>query len=294
MGKFRFLFAEELKELVWNLRFWILVLVAFGLCMFIPVASYGKITTCFDILFFVPKEEILSEKSGFTFLSVMGELRSGAFGMLAPLLAGLAVLPVVCGEQESGLFRLILIRCGKVKTILGKLCASLLGGGLVITLGYFLAGLVMVSRIPHGEAALEADLTQNGFYWLPRSVTQLPGPVVTAIFFLELTAGVLFYGMVCALWTYLLSAVIQNRYVLSCIPYMGIWLVARWSDAALLRIGEENVMVRFFLAVEPGSVMTFLQHTREGLVQIIFYTLLSALSVWIQLMALNNRKDCGG
>ncbi len=292
MGRIRFLFAEEVKKTVCSLRFFVLVLLVFGLCLFIPFPSpVGTDTNCLNLLFSIPQDGVVLDRGEFAFLYIMGQLRTGYFGMLAPLVTGLAVLPILCEERESGLFRFLLLRCGKKRTVVGKLLASLFCGGLVVMAGYVLAGILMFFSFPHDKAALESGIMSAG--WIPSSVMRLPVLAATAAAFLELACGILFYGMVCALWTFLLSAAVQNRYLLSCIPYMGIWFASRLLDAAFMATEGKNRLVLFMIRLVPESVMSVFYDSGEAVFQAVFYLVFAVLAVWIQLMALKGRKDCG-
>lgn len=251
--------------------FFLLALALAAVCLFIPVwRDNGEITNCLSIFFLWTREEFLAE-DGFQGLSLMGRVLGGYFLMFLPVVVSLAVLPILCEERESGQLRFVLPRSGKRVHAVGSLLASVFCGGLVAVLGYFIFFLFLLAHS-----------------WVAGGLGKIPGELGEMS---SRVLGVWLYGMACAVWTYLVSIFVENRYILASVPYVLLWFLERFTSSFSYERLEENVPLGLFVRAFGAS------HLFEGSLRVLYpvavYALLAVLAVLLRLTAMGRRDDCG-
>ncbi len=259
----RYVFWEELKKAMGNRQFLMIILAVAALSLLVPVVTpEGEMTNGFLLLAAAQEELEMYE-----FSSVAAQMQGGYFIMFIPLLTGLALLPVLCGDRETGMFRYLLVRSGKKKVLIGKLLTSLLCAGIAVMAGFLLAELILAIRI-----APEAGKGQT---------------------VVSMAMGAFAYGAVCGLWTYLAAALIRNRYLLACTPYILFWFVNRLSTQ--LNLGnQENGALSFLIKLVNASYSLNLFLNWEWFWQTLAAdALLAVLAFGLWMAVWNRRTDCG-
>jgi hypothetical protein len=107
----------------------------------------------------------------------------------------------------------VIERTGKMRYYVTKFISALLGGGLAILLGYIIFGIMIALIFPHLSnytipEGMEYMYTTNG--------------VISAI--LKCLLGVFFYGMASVCPAFLIASFAKNRYIVTCIPFMIVYL----------------------------------------------------------------------
>lgn len=77
--------------------------------------------------------------------------RAGIGGWLtvfAPMLLTLGYMISLSGERQNGQIRFALMRSGKLRYCISKVCGGALAGGIIFLIGYAVFGLLMVIRFP--------------------------------------------------------------------------------------------------------------------------------------------------
>lgn len=265
MGKLRYIFWEETKRTLGNRTFLALIIAVIFLCMLMPIGkSDNTMTNSFIILFFMNDKAILQE-SGLVFSSVTGQITGAYFHMFMPLIVGLTVLPVLSEDWESGRSRYVLIKCGKIKMLIGKLLSACISGGFVMFCGYFFMAIVLYAKLEH-------DIV---FWTLAASY-----------------GGVFVHGAVCAIWCFLVSGIVRNPYLLACIPYIFLWFVERKINSLNYQDLEEN-KVLLVIASMVNYIESFFYDSKVAVRVLIFYTMVAVLAIGLHLFMMKRRVDCG-
>ena len=274
MKKVRNIFGVECKKVILKGTFPAMALVVVLMCLFIPISrDDGSMTNCLEVIFMMSYEEFVMSDS-LRLASVMGYIISGYFTMFAPMIVSLAILPILCGENESGMVRYILPRCGKKESVMGAFLASIFSGGLVIVIGYL---LFFINTATHSYFVMGID----GILMGEQEIQQM---IINII-------GVWGYGMICAVWTYLVSIFLRNRYLLACIPYIFLYLLDRMINSISYETLEDNLLKRWF--VQSFGVGYLFIDFRYMFRIAMVYVVMSILIILLHLFVLQRRTDCG-
>lgn len=217
---------------------------------------------------------------------VFRQALSGYITMFIPIIAVFPFMVTFCAERNSGLMRFTITRTGKIKYSLSKFFACTISGGLSVFLGVCLFGIISAIVFPTLSSyniesqELEFILSDGEFK------TVLKTLVCSFV-----------YGAISSLPAFFLSSFCKNPYVITCIPFMFIYI---W-DTALSKISLEFVVKNNFemsqkiYAFMPNSIISVIDSGLEGtgktslLFNIIYIIVLFLGFVLI----MNMRKDKG-
>lgn len=266
MGKIRCIIWEETKRTLGNRNSLILILsvVILGMLESISIGTNNEWTNGILVLFTMDKETVLHNEY-LVFSHVAASMKGSYFIMFMPLIVGLAVIPVLSEDWESGRTRYVLMKCGRIKMLLGKLAASCISGGVIMFCGYMLAVTIMYTKLDHDVS----------FWALSASY-----------------GGVFIEGAVCALWCFLVSAFVRNPYLLACIPYIFLWFVERKTSAWFLEEVEVN-KVQLYVYEVSQLVGNFFYDKQFAVQILLFYMGIAVLAMGLHLFMMRRRGDCG-
>lgn len=274
MKKIRNVFWVELKKTVGKGSFFALILAVAFLCLCIPVSrDDGTMTNCLSVLFQVSGEEYVMSDS-LKLPSLMRSVISGYFIMFAPMIVSLSILPILCEEKESGMVRYILPRSGKKASVTGSFLAAVWSGGLVVVAGYLLVFIIL---------AIHAYF-MGGLSCVSMNTQEMQQMVIRIV-------GVWIYGMICAVWTYLISIFLRNRYLLSCIPYIFLYLSDRMFNSISYEALADNLPMRLFVQTFGTQYLFIDFHYMFGIVAA--YAVIAVLIILLHMFVLQRRVDCG-
>lgn len=274
MKKIRNVFWVELKKTVGKGSFFALILAVAFLCLCIPVSrDDGTMTNCLSVLFQVSGEEYVMSDS-LKLPSLMRSVISGYFIMLAPMIVSLSILPILCEEKESGMVRYILPRSGKKASVTGSFLAAVWSGGLVVVAGYLLVFIIL---------AIHAYF-MGGISCVSMNTQEIQRMVIRIV-------GVWIYGMICAVWTYLISIFLRNRYLLSCIPYIFLYLSDRMFNSISYEDIADNLLMRLFVQTFGTQYLFIDFRYMFGIVAA--YAVIAVLVILLHMFVLQRRVDCG-
>lgn len=194
--------------------------------------------------------------------------------MFTPMLVSLGLLPVLCGERESGVYRLVLFRSGKKAGVTGTFLSCAFCGGILMAAGYLLFAVIwgVCRAVWSGGAGMR--------------------PVIeTGVFVLKKTAGVFVFGLMSAVWTYLVSIFLKNRYLLTGIPYIALWLLQRLAAQMEWESIMENPVLYLYATVfNAAYVFADPEYMMRTLA---VYGVIGFFIVFLHLAVLQRRTDCG-
>lgn len=274
MKKIRNLFWMEIKKTIFCKSFLLLVLTVIIMCFFLPVLlDDSTMTNCFSVFLTMPKEKFAMEYS-LGVRMIMSQINGAYFVMFTPMIVSISLLPILCEEKENKVFRLILVRSGKKQILIANFLACIFCGGILMMAGYLLfAGILgLHSYILLGSAGME-------------TVRQ------TSLFVLTKSVGVFAYGMMCAAWTYMISACMRNRYLLASTPYIVLWFLQRFANNIQAESVAGNLWRRLYVQIF-GAYYVFVD-LKYALQTIAIYVVIGVLIILLHMEVLKRRTDCG-
>lgn len=268
-------FRVQTEKIMGNLSFVLLILTVTAMCFLIPVMLDDGRTMihCLSALFGMSREEFRMQES-LRVASVISQLTGGYFVMFTPMLVSLGLLPVLCGERESGVYRLVLVRSGKKAGVAGTFLACVFCGGILMASGYLLFAVIwgihsaVLSGIPEIRSVMK-----------------------TSVFVLEKTAGVFTFGMMSAMWTYLVSVFVKNRYLLVGIPYIALWFLQRIAANIQWESMEKWFGLRLY-GRTFGATYVFVD-LKDTFQILAIYSVIGLFIVLLHGAVMKRRTDCG-
>ena len=137
--------------------------------------------------------------------------RAGIGGWLlvfAPMLLTVGYMISLSGERQNGQIRFALMRSGKLRYCISKVCGGALAGGIIFLIGYAVFGLLMVIRFP---ALSTLPVEEQEMYLMGSS---LVAEVVKRLI------GAFLYGITGSLFGIGVAIVFRDKYMLICLPFI--------------------------------------------------------------------------
>lgn len=222
-----------------------------------------------DIAQFVADNQVVRE-------NVVRSAMSSWLIMFAPVIC---VLPFVksVSSGKSSLKRFEMHRCGKCVFAVTRLLAGMLTSAVILCVGY---GLLIALSFGLFPSAAEVD--EN----IVRAA--LHGMSFAGFYFSRL-AGTFIMGAVCALPAYIISIFSNNKYMMTCIPFMLLHFynifIGRLSKS-ISSEGRKRLQIFSF----SGIFKAF--ESSEELYVFIAVIMLAAISAVIATAVLHRRCDC--
>ena len=137
--------------------------------------------------------------------------RAGIGGWLlvfAPMLLTVGYMISLSGERQNGQIRFALMRSGKLRYCISKVCGGALAGGIIFLIGYAVFGLLMMICFPSLSTLPVEEQEFN-----------LMGSTL-AVKVVKRLIGAFFYGMTGSLFGIGVAIVFRDKYMLICLPFM--------------------------------------------------------------------------
>lgn len=237
-----------LKRILRDKSFYICLLLIFAIC-FTASADYdfdkNQSLSVWDLLINTQRE--YTTDISFS-ACVLSGLKGGSWlNMFLPLLLPLCFVNALCDDKKSGFIRYEVIRTGYHRLKSAKYVSAVLGGGLCCFIGYFLYVLVVIIRFPHIDC-----YDVQTYYGFSDIQLGMFGSIGVIGIYLVNMLDMLVYGIVMSLFSLIVTAYTENKYLICCIPFMvvysltqlGSWLVGLGTrnpdniDNVLLTIGN--------------------------------------------------------
>ena len=137
--------------------------------------------------------------------------RAGIGGWLlvfAPMLLTVGYMISLSGERQNGQIRFVLMRSGKLRYCISKVCGGALAGGIIFLIGYAVFGLLMMIRF----LSLSTLPVEEQEFYLMGSTLEVE--VVKRLI------GAFLYGITGSLFGIGVAIVFRDKYMLICLPFM--------------------------------------------------------------------------
>lgn len=141
--------------------------------------------------------------------------------LLLPFLLSIGYLYVISGERQTGLNRLMLIREGNVRYGVSKVVSAMFSGGCIMLAGYVIFGLIVYAKFPSIYEYAAENI--NGYMKLYPKFNE-------CVLCFKRCIDIFIYGMSVNAFSFLVSIVFTDRYILLCLPVMLKYI---WGQAIL-------------------------------------------------------------
>ena len=174
--------------------------------------------------------------------------RAGIGGWLivfAPMLLTVGYMISLSGERQNGQIRFALMRSGKLRYCISKVCGGALEGGIIFLIGYAVFGLLMMIRFP---LLSTLPVEEQEFYLMGSSL---------AMEVVKYLIGAFLYGMTGSLFGIGVAIVFRDKYMLICLPFMINYIYQQvLSKLSLECWASENYeKITWIEAMKPESIM---------------------------------------
>ena len=229
--KFFHTLRQDLNKTVLNIGF---VGAALMTCVLAFTASAYMDTTT-DKSYTVIEAFLTFDKkfveSDYTFASmnVFSKALSGYISMFIPIIVAFPFMVSFCAERNNGLMRFTITRAGKLRYYLSKFTASLLGGGLAVAFGMILFGIVVRIAFP---SIYSYGLDPESLQWT------VPNGEMSIVWRVLLSSFI--YGAFSTLPAFFLSSFCRNPYIITCLPFMLVYVWQTAISKLITRIFDLN------------------------------------------------------
>ncbi len=272
----------DIKKYIFTSAFLVCILITFVLCFtaqcYTDIETH-KAYTIFDVMRSFSREKLLSEYN-FSSISVLYMGLKSWLTMFIPIVSSFAFIPVFCDERSSGYLRFEVHRSGNKRMYFSKLVSSFLSGGLAVSIGYILFGIVIFIFFP-SLSKYDSSFYKDNIFALYNGKTLLN--------ILKLVAQMFLFAGFWALPAFALSSVIKNKYVLLCVPFMLKYIY----DQVITKLICDGVSYNKIVIFKTDSVLDlFYMLKNKGFVFIFYISVIAVLFIFY-IIFMNRRLDYG-
>ncbi len=219
--------------------------------------------------------------------------------MFVPVIVSISSISIFIDERKSGVWRYALHRTGRIRYGIGGCFFILLSGGLALTLGYALFGILAAIMFP----PLSAFPEESADFFVEMNFSR--GTAMAGIYqsgglplcVAAQLAETFFYGMVCSAAAMLLSAVCENKYVIICTPFFLKYALNQLSIMLSLKAIDDSAdlnrwLMNFAQIINPDAAKSFLNNSGDPLAAVIvnaaYLLILSVIFCAVHIRRLKN------
>ncbi|GHV09163.1 hypothetical protein FACS1894217_12830 [Clostridia bacterium] len=233
-----------LKSFV-SLGFISCVLITFGICFSSEIALENNETsiTVFNII--MGKNDVLFDDFHYAFEAVLMNGSGSWLMMFLPIIVSLVYVPLFCDERESRMTRYVIGKVGKLSYNWGNFIANFLVSGLAVMLGYALFMITCgfffppISAYPEDQQAIFKNMLENDLIYRNLGLVAWEISQFLCIFVYSAMWSLPAFGM---------SAVIRNKYLLTCIPFFVKYILDQGTQKLMFDAMQDwmNIDVKKF------------------------------------------------
>ena len=202
--------------------------------------------------------------------------------MFAPVLAGLPLSVLICGERKNSLTRFEVFRVGKKKYIIHKLFAGMVSGGLIFVMGHIIYLLVLYLLMYETKDVDMYGFGVNDYMVNNSQICKFAFSKIgmAGLIFLKFVS-VFLYGMFSTVITFAISSFMKNKYMVLCVPMIinYFWIMIAGKQTNAVRLLKPQMLENVFSVEDKYILILF-----AGLV---------VVSAIIYMACLERRCDCG-
>lgn len=302
MKKTRIVVFENVKQLCISSYLWISIICVTLLMLLGDVyvdMSNGEAYSIVSIIFVNEAEEIIEEGNVIFMDIILGDFK-GYLWMFAPIILSLPFVGIMCTGNSSNNARYVLSRAGKIPYIIGKLLSSVIVGGIIMLMGFFIYIIIVyivLYIVYTGQGNYESyiyDMYINskvvGTFC---KATGLVGTIILKLI------SVFMYGCVSTYLVLFFSIIIKNKYLIMTTSFVFNYL---WSNSSVKLLGlifneikDGTFLSGLYknLVSQTNMGMLFLNSTKEIAVIVCFNIAILVILIRIEYLLMERRCDCG-
>lgn len=277
---------QDSKKTFFSFGFWACVVLTFLLCFTSTVYTdlqTGKEYNGFDAIFNLDKEFMLKHGEFFwynVFSGCIGQYLS----MILPIITAFPFIPNFCAERNSGLIRFTISRTGKFRYCFSKFITAFMGGGTAVLFGTLLfGGACYIFFLKPDD--LSQIIETSGF--TPDHYN------ITALSVWHTLLGTFLFSAMSAIPAFLLSAFIKNRYIITCVPFMAIYMYSTFMLKIMYDSRDNYVFKQKYFFLFHDSLLNY-WNAGDGINKLIAINLLLIIgSFTIFCIVMFKKSDVG-
>lgn len=276
----------EVKKTIINPGFFLSVLITFLLQFTTQVyvdGFTGKTYSVLEVMLNLDKT-ILENDYNLSSYFIMKSGLAGYFVMFIPILAAFPFIPNFCAERNSGLIRFTIQRAGKFRYYITKFFSAVLGGGLAVLFGYILFISIIYCSFPsiqsYGLSVEEINMVLG------------EEPVIQIIL---IFLGVFLYGAVSSVPAFCMASFARNRYIITCVPFMIVYLYNSGLTKLIYDGMEENnqQIIDIGNILKPEQITTLYYRDTISRYALLLQSGFVLIAFLLFVCIMNKRKDFG-
>lgn len=290
---------NNLRRCVINRNFLFCSLAVCLLCL----TSTGYSQYCSDpvmIFEFLLNTKLIGQGIDSTGYAIFSKMNSGWFYMFAPVLAAFPFIYGYCSDISSQYTRCVIHRIGKLPFYISSVLSAMTVGGLVLTVGYALYGVIVCTVFPSLPELISHDTesfaTMVGTIY-PEWYTNF---LLNGNFFLPFVLHLsimFFYGGINVLPALIITLLSSNRYVVICVPFFLTYaysqILMKINYAITTNFSESLIPLWEFISmISPTSVFNLIDSADDALVIVAIHGGFAVLLCVVFCVVLHRKVDC--
>lgn len=280
-------FYNKWQKLLTDAGFWLAMGFIVILCasaeIYVDFTKNDEYSVWLSLVSF--DRDFMMEHIDFSSISILQKSNTGYLSMFISMVAPFATVRLLCAEQESGVIRFEIVRCGRMKYHISNFISGVLSGGMVTTLGFIAYGVLVYVLFPDfGTYHPEMQLGQIELYQMGYGIT-----LQTNFFLLlvEKLPTMFLYGVFASMPAVALTSILRNPYTILCLPFFFNYVLTQLTIKMM-----ENAEFVELRHVQPSAWLEFADQSDIRLAIFIRCILLLFFAVFYLLMQ-NLKTDRG-
>lgn len=280
-------FFNKWQKLITDAGFWLsmgLIVVLYSSAeIYMDLTKYDEYSVWLSYFSF--DRDFMMKHIEFSSVSILQKSGTGYLSMFIPMVAPFAMVRLLCAEQESGVIRFEIVRCGRLKYHLTNFISGVLSGGIITALGFITYGIIVYILFPSfGMYSSELQFSQIEFYQAGYGVT-----LQTNFFLLlvEKLPTMFLYGAFASMPAIALVSILRNPYTILCLPFFFNYVLTQLTIKTM-----ENTNFGKLIYIRPSAWLEFTDKFDLQLAVLIRCVILILLAVFYLLIQ-NSKTDRG-
>lgn len=274
-------FAVSFKKTITSRGFWLCVIMTVVLLFAADIHTdyntmnrYSAVRALMDF----SAEELVAEYE-FCNILVVQNARTGWFMLFAPILSAFCFVPLMTTEREENAVRFQIFRTSKLKYYISEFFAGAISAGAATALGYAIFAVIAFPLFPS-----VSEMSDFAKIMLEGTTFNFPGLLLV----------IWCYGAFWSAPAMLLTSVLQNKYLIMCIPFFIKYGLTQTYQKISQNIyaGElpDAKTLRILSAVNPDGIIWINEFNRVSVIILFFISALIMFAIYLIISM--KRSDC--
>lgn len=287
MKSMLFCFYNKWQKLFTDAGFWLaigfIVVLYASAEIYMDLTKYDEYSVWLSLVSF--DRDFMMEHIEFSSVSILQKSKTGYLSMFIPMVAPFATVRLLCAEQESGVIRFEIVRCGRIKYHISNFISGVFSGGILASIGFIIYGFLIYLLFPKfGMYSAEMQFSQIEFYQMVYGVTL---PTNYFVLLVNKLPIMFLYGVFASMPAVALTSILRNPYTILCLPFFFNYVLTQLTIKMMEKTNSGNL-----LYIRPSAWLEFVDQSDIRLAILIRCILLLFFAVFYLLMQ-NLKTDRG-